>query len=98
MSLKNLNLMIYHADLQPARGIISPGVFFTKKQKKASNESLRNDIQPGGVSSISGTPKSASGTLTSSAESSIQQNGKRNKDGIEKGAISSSAKSGILYM
>lgn len=39
MSLKNLNLMIYHADLQPARGIISPGVFFAKKQKKASTES-----------------------------------------------------------
>ena len=39
MSLKNLNLMIYHADLQPARGMISPGVFFTKKQKKASTES-----------------------------------------------------------
>lgn len=37
MSLKNLNLMIYHADLQPARGIISPGVFFTKKQKKGFN-------------------------------------------------------------
>ncbi len=37
MSLKNLNLMIYHADLQPARGMISPGVFFTKKQKKGFN-------------------------------------------------------------
>lgn len=39
MSLKNLNLMIYHADLQPARGMISPGVFFAKKQKKTSTES-----------------------------------------------------------
>lgn len=106
MSLKNLNLMIYHADLQPARGMIFPGVFLRKNKKKAStesgessadkkssagqmflfhhhtrvripvrslvtrrngelsNESLRNDIQPGGVSSISGTPKSASGTIS----------------------------------
>ena len=38
--------------------------FAKKNKKKASNESLRNDIRPGGVSSISGTPKSASGTIS----------------------------------
>ena len=37
MSLKNLNLMIYHADLQPARGNYFPGRFFTKEQKKGFN-------------------------------------------------------------
>lgn len=38
MNLTNLNLMIYHADLQPARGIISRA-FFCEKTKKASTES-----------------------------------------------------------
>lgn len=62
MSLKNLNLMIYHADLQPARGSDSPDIFFA--EKKASNESLKNSIRPGGVSGISGTPESASGIIS----------------------------------
>lgn len=64
MNLTNLNLMIYHADLQPAREMISTGVFFAKKQKKALNKSLKNSIRPGGVSGISGTPKSAPGTIS----------------------------------
>jgi len=55
--------MIYHADLQPARGIISRA-FFAKKQKKVLNKNLRNSIRPGGVSGISGTPKSAPGTIS----------------------------------
>lgn len=123
MNLTNLNLMIYHADLQPARGIISRA-FFLRKNKKGfngelgilgrqkvvcesnvqvltshaglnlrsprscttlslaasfvsgksrlvtrrngelSNEILRNSIRPGGVSGISGTPKSAPGTIS----------------------------------
>lgn len=36
MNLTNLNLMIYHADLQPARGIISRA-FFLRKNKKGFN-------------------------------------------------------------
>lgn len=64
MNLTNLNLMIYHADLQPARGIISRAFFCGKIKKKASNESLINGIRPGGVSGISGTPESASGTIS----------------------------------
>ena len=36
MNLTNLNLMIYHADLQPARGIISRA--FAKKQKGFNGE------------------------------------------------------------
>ena len=123
MSLTNLNLMIYHADLQPARRIISRA-FFLRKNKKGfngergilgrqkvvcgsnvqvltshaglnlrsprscitlslaasfvsgksrlvtrrngelSNESLRNSMRPDGVSGISGTPKSAPGTIS----------------------------------
>lgn len=84
MNLTNLNLMIYHADLQPARGMIFPGVFLRKNKKKGfngerrihvrslvtsrngelSNEILRNSMRPGGVSDISGTPKSAPGTIS----------------------------------
>ena len=37
MSLKNLNLMIYHADLQSARGNYFPGRFFCEKTKKGFN-------------------------------------------------------------
>ena len=43
---------------QPLRGLV------TSRNGELSNESLRNDIRPGGVSSISGTPKSASGTIS----------------------------------
>lgn len=39
MNLTNLNLMIYHADLQPARGIISRA-FFLRKNKKGFNGEL----------------------------------------------------------
>lgn len=64
MNLTNLNLMIYHADLQPAQGIISLAFFFAKKQKKAFNKSLRNSIRPGGVPDISDTQKCVSGTIS----------------------------------
>ena len=57
------NLMIYHADLQPARGIISRA-FFCEKTKKVLSKSLRNSIRPGGVSGISCTQKSVSGTIS----------------------------------
>lgn len=63
MNLTNLNLMIYHADLQPARGIISRA-FFLRKNKKVLNKSLRNSIRPGGVSDISDTQKSVSGAIS----------------------------------
>lgn len=63
MNLTNLNLMIYHADLQPAREII-PRAFFAKKQKKVLNESLRNSIQPDGIPDISDTQKSVSGAIS----------------------------------
>lgn len=76
MSLKNLNLMIYHADLQPARGIISRAFFCEKTKKRLQTKALEMTYGRAVYPSISGTPKSASGTpfLTSYAENNIPQN------------------------
>lgn len=40
MNLTNLNLMIYHADLQPAQGIISRAFFLRKNKKRLSTKAL----------------------------------------------------------
>ena len=141
MNLTNLNLMIYHADLQPARGIISRAFFFAKKRKRlqrragnprptksrlrvkcscstitrGSESPFEVWLRDGTASYQTKTLETAYGQavypasqvlrrvcqepfLTSYAENSIPQNGVGSKNGLRKSIISSSVKSGILYV